>query len=50
MRVSDTGVALIKRFEGCRLRAYPDPATGGAPWTIGYGWPQPVDGHPVTEG
>lgn len=50
MQVSDTGIALIKRFEGCRLRAYPDPATGGAPWTIGYGWTQPVDGHPVSEG
>ena len=28
---------LIKRFEGCVLQAYPDPATGGEPWTIGYG-------------
>lgn len=28
---------LIKSYEGCRLAAYPDPATGGAPWTIGYG-------------
>lgn len=43
-RVSPEGVALIKRFEGCaRLRpdglveAYPDPGTGGAPWTIGWG-------------
>ena len=42
--VSDAGVALIKAFEGCaRLRAdglveaYPDPGTGGAPWTIGWG-------------
>lgn len=42
--VGPPGVALIKRFEGCeRLRAdglveaYPDPATGGAPWTIGWG-------------
>jgi lysozyme len=24
-------------MEGCSLHAYPDPATGGAPWTIGYG-------------
>lgn len=30
-------VALIKRWEGCRLEAYPDPGTGGAPWTIGWG-------------
>lgn len=30
-------VALIKRWEGCRLSAYPDPGTGGDPWTIGWG-------------
>ncbi len=42
--ISPAGIALIKRFEGCaRLRtdelveAYPDPGTGGAPWTIGWG-------------
>jgi lysozyme len=28
---------LVKRFEGCVLKAYPDPATGGDPWTIGVG-------------
>ena len=28
---------LIKEFEGCELTAYPDPATGNNPWTIGYG-------------
>jgi GH24 family phage-related lysozyme (muramidase) len=28
---------LIKRFEGCELTAYPDPGSGGDPWTIGYG-------------
>ena len=28
---------LVKEFEGLRLKAYPDPATGGAPITIGYG-------------
>ena len=28
---------LIKEFEGCKLEAYPDPATGGEPITIGYG-------------
>lgn len=27
----------IKRDEGCRLAAYPDPLSGGDPWTIGYG-------------
>lgn len=37
MNISEAGVALIKSFEGKRLEAYPDPATGGDPWTIGYG-------------
>lgn len=27
----------IKTCEGWRSRAYPDPETGGAPWTIGWG-------------
>ena len=42
--IGPAGLALIKRFEGCaRLRAdgrydaYPDPGTGGDPWTIGWG-------------
>lgn len=30
-------VADLKRDEGLRLSAYPDPLSGGAPWTIGYG-------------
>ena len=30
-------IALIKEFEGCHLSAYPDPLSGGDPWTIGYG-------------
>lgn len=29
--------ALVRKWEGCKLTAYPDPGTGGAPWTIGYG-------------
>ena len=33
---------LVARFEGCRLKAYPDPATGGDPWTIGYGCTGPA--------
>ncbi len=48
-RVSEDGVALIKRFEGCRLTAYPDPGTGGAPWTIGWGTTR-IGGEPVTAG
>lgn len=50
MQTSDKGIALIKGFEGCRLTAYPDPGTGGAPWTIGYGWTYPVDGKPIKPG
>lgn len=37
MTHSEACTELTKRFEGCRLTAYPDPGTGGAPWTIGYG-------------
>lgn len=37
MITNDAGIALIKEFEGIRLKAYPDPGTGGAPWTLGIG-------------
>lgn len=50
MQTSHEGIALIKGFEDCRLTAYPDPGTGGAPWTIGYGWTHPIDGKPVKPG
>lgn len=50
MRISEKGITLIKEFEGCSLTAYPDPGTGGAPWTIGYGWTRPIDGKPVRRG
>ena len=55
MTPSPTCIALAKHFEGCGqhiagglLRSYPDPGTGGAPWTIGYGSTGP-DIHPGTE-
>lgn len=42
--VGANGLALVKRWEGCARRrpdgtfeAYPDPGTGGDPWTIGWG-------------
>lgn len=44
MRTSDTGVDMIKAHEGLVLTAYPDPGTGGEPWTIGYGHTKDV--HP----
>lgn len=37
MKTNQAGLDLIKHYEGLRLKAYPDPATGGDPWTIGYG-------------
>ena len=37
MALSNEGLELIRQLEGCRLAAYPDPASGGAPWTVGYG-------------
>ena len=37
MSALSQALPLIKRFEGCRLAAYPDPATEGDPWTIGWG-------------
>lgn len=36
-RQSATADALIQGQESLRLRAYPDPGTGGAPWTNGWG-------------
>lgn len=37
MKLNKAGIDLIKSFEGCKLKAYPDPATKSDPWTIGYG-------------
>lgn len=35
--INKAGFDLIRQFEGLSLKAYPDPGTGGKPWTIGYG-------------
>lgn len=36
--VGPKGIALLHRWEGCKLTAYPDPGSkDGHPWTIGYG-------------
>lgn len=50
MVVSDKCIALIKWFEGFRSKAYPDPKTGGAPWTIGYGTTKYQNGGSVKPG
>ena len=67
----ESGVALIKEFEGCHeriggdtydighgrqvcgdglYRAYPDPATGGEPWTIGWGTTRDEFNEPIKQG
>ena len=42
--IGPAGIALIQKWEGCARRrddgqfeAYPDPGSGGDPWTIGWG-------------
>jgi len=37
MRTSQAGYDLIKEFEDCKLKSYPDPKTGADPWTAGWG-------------
>jgi GH24 family phage-related lysozyme (muramidase) len=51
MPITPEGWTLLKTWEGCRLSAYPDPASGGAPWTIGYGHtgPDVVPGLTITQ-
>jgi lysozyme len=34
--IPEPGIELIKEFEGCHLKAYYDPLTGGLPITIGW--------------
>ena len=45
MSPSNACIDLVKMWEGKSLKAYPDPGTGGAPWTIGYGHTGP-EVHP----
>lgn len=41
---------LIKKYESCRLVAYPDPITGGEPITIGWGSTRKANGEPFKLG
>lgn len=50
MKTSAEGLALIKAHEGLRLKAYPDPGTGGEPWTIGYGTTSSAGVGKITRG
>ena len=38
---------IIEEFEGFSAQAYPDPLTGGEPWTWGFGSTTKADGTPV---
>jgi lysozyme len=42
--IPEPGIELIKEFEGCHLKAYYDPLTGGLPITIGWGSTRRKDG------
>ena len=50
MITNAAGLSLIRQAEGLRLRAYPDPGTGGDPWTIGIGTTVYPDGRKVRRG
>lgn len=56
-QISASGLNLIKSFEGYAklvaggdVTAYPDPATGGQPYTIGYGTTSAAIGQPISLG
>lgn len=35
--INPAALAILRGAEYCRLAAYPDPGSGGDPWTIGWG-------------
>ncbi len=49
--IPQIGVAFVKLRENLETVAYPDPATKGPPWTVGYGHtgPEVVQGYTVDE-
>jgi lysozyme len=47
MHASDRCKRYVKSKETCRLKAYADPKTGGAPWTCGWGSTHGVTEHTV---
>ncbi len=49
-QINAVGERLIKSFEGLELTAYPDPGTGGKPFTVGYGATEDMDGKPFRLG
>ncbi|MEG8016120.1 lysozyme [Sphingomonas sp. 22R3R2A-7] len=49
-KVGPKARALMHHFESCKLLAYPDPATGRKPYTIGWGMTYYLDGRLVKLG
>ncbi|CAI1047967.1 lysozyme [Serratia ficaria] len=50
MQTSNNGRTFIKGFESLELKAYPDPGTGGKPWTVGWGHTKGVNpGDQITQ-
>ena len=39
--INAAGLAIVKQCEGCELSAYPDPGSGGEPFSIGFGHTDP---------
>ena len=50
MKTFNPAVEIICKYQGFNERAYPDPETGGAPYSIGYGTQFYPDGTPVVAG
>ena len=50
-QINRQGLDILRSSESCELRAYPDPGTGGDPWTIGWGDTSPdvVPGLVITQ-
>lgn len=48
VRISETGLSLIRHFEGFVSKAKPDAITGAAPWSYGFGFTRTAHGRPVT--
>lgn len=47
MQDLSTGIDLIMKYEGFNEKSFPDPSTGTAPYTIGFGSQYYPDGQPV---
>lgn len=50
VRISETGLSLIRQFEGFVSKARPDAITGAAPWSYGFGFTRNPHGRPVAPG